>query len=452
MRLAPLLVLLAALASTALAQTAPEPGACTLGVAEAVLDAGDVRAVVFNTGSLFYGNDTGSGEGYLVHQDTGRSLVFATSLWLGGTVDGELRVAGGTYGAPSVDFTFWPGPLGDDARPVDPDDCSAFDRIYTVSRADVAAYYRTGRATADLRDWPWALGAPVLDGDGDPSNYDLAGGDQPAVRGDQTAWWVMNDVGNVHRAQGTPPLGVEVRVEASAVVLGPFRVTTVYRYTVTNRTTATIDSAYAGLHVDPDLGDAVDDYFGTDTTSGMAYSYNADNNDLTWGVAPPAVGFQVLSGPVGLPNGRDDDRDGAVDEPGERLRVTATSDLNGVAEADGVGNGAEMYNRMRGLWNDGSPVREFRRGYHETQGDTTTFVYPGDPILGLPWSHVNPGPGQQPSPPGDQHLSVHSGPFRLLPGESETVVFGVPFAQGTSNLDSVVRLRQVARTLRNAEG
>ncbi|HEX8385140.1 MAG TPA: hypothetical protein VF576_03095, partial [Rubricoccaceae bacterium] len=278
MRLVPLLAFLLA-APAARAQTAPLPGTCALGRAGAVLDAGDARAVVFNTGSLFYGNETTSGDGYLVPQDTGHSPIFAAGLWLGGTVGGELRVAGGTYGAPSVDFTFWPGPLGDDARPVDPTDCSAYDRIYTVSRADVAAYYRTGRATADLRDWPWALGAPVLDGDGDPSNYDLAGGDQPAVRGDQTAWWVMNDVGNVHRAQGTPPLGVEVRVEASAVSRGRFDQTTVYRYTVTNRTTATVDSVYASLFADPDLGDAVDDYVGTDTTSGMAYTYNADNND-----------------------------------------------------------------------------------------------------------------------------------------------------------------------------
>ncbi len=66
-------------------------------------------------------------------------------------------------------------------RPVDPADCSPFDRIYTVSRDDVAAYYRTGVATDDLRDWPAALGAPVLDGDGDPANYDLAAGDQPAI-------------------------------------------------------------------------------------------------------------------------------------------------------------------------------------------------------------------------------------------------------------------------------
>ncbi|HEX8386858.1 MAG TPA: hypothetical protein VF576_11780, partial [Rubricoccaceae bacterium] len=448
MRLVPLLVLLAALAPAALAQTAPEPGACTLGRAEAVLDAGDARAVVFNTGSLFYGNDTRSGDGYLVPEGSGDSPIFASSLWLGGKVDGELRVAGGNYGAPAVDFTFWPGPLGDDARPVDPTDCSAFDRIYTVSRADVAEYYRTGRATDDLRDWPWALGAPVLDGDGDPSNYDLAGGDQPAVRGDQVAWWVMNDVGNVHPAQNTPPLGVEVRVEASAVVLGPFVATTVYRYTVTNRTAAVIDSAYTSLFADPDLGDAVDDYVATDTTSGMAYTYNADNADLEYGV-PPAVGFQVVSGPVGLPNGRDDDRDGATDEPGERLGLTASQHVaSSIGGGSDPNTGPEMYNRMRGVWNDGSPMRAFADGYQEVQGDTTTFAFPGDPVRGLMWSEFNSGNGV--NPPGDRRVIVHAGPFRLLPGQSETVVFGVPFAQGTSNLDSVVRLRQLARVLRVA--
>jgi hypothetical protein len=429
-----------------------------LGSTQATLDIGDVEARIFNTGSLFYGK--GSGDHYLVPKAAGRSPVYAAGLWVGGRVGGQLRVAGGTYGGPptsGMDFTFWPGPLGPDARPANPTDCSAYDRIYTVSRPDVLRYNETSRATDDLRDWPYTLGAPVLDGDGDPSNYNLAGGDQPAIRGDQMTWSLTNDVGNVHPAQNTPPLGIELRTEAIAFALGRLDQTTVYRYTITNRTSATIDSVYAGLFADPDIGDGVDDYVGTDTTRGMAFMYNADNQDgtgdgTTYGVAPPAVGFQVLEGPVGLPNGRDDDRDGTADEPGERLGLTASSYFRNAAGGVAISSpndGVELYRYLRGRWADGSVRREFGNGYRQTQGAGTPFAYAGDPVTGRAWSEVNPGTGS-PNAPGGRQMMVSTGPFRLEPGQSEIVTFAIPYGRGTTNLASITALRRAALAVTSA--
>ena len=65
-------------------------------------------------------------------------------------------------------YEFVPGPFADAAAP--PADCDAYDRIWTVSQADIDAYEAGGPATDDLREWPAALGAPVADGDGDPAN------------------------------------------------------------------------------------------------------------------------------------------------------------------------------------------------------------------------------------------------------------------------------------------
>jgi len=87
MRLAPLLSLL--LATSALAQTAPTPGTCALGTAEATITPGQVQASVFNTGSLFFGNTRTNGDGYLVPRATGKSPIFAAGLWLGGKVGCE---------------------------------------------------------------------------------------------------------------------------------------------------------------------------------------------------------------------------------------------------------------------------------------------------------------------------------------------------------------------------
>ena len=183
-----------------------------LGTAAGTLDVSDVRATLFNTGSLFY-SETASAA-YVVPQETGISPIFAAGIWVGGLIDGDLRAAGSRY----TNFEFWPGPLNKDASLPNPNDCSGFDRIFVVSRADISAYEKTGTATPDLADWPVALGAPVLDGDGVVGNYDLAGGDRPLVYGSQTAFWVMNDVGNEHNESDTAPIGLEVRVTAFSIV------------------------------------------------------------------------------------------------------------------------------------------------------------------------------------------------------------------------------------------
>ena len=67
---------------------------------------------------------------------------------------------------------------------------------------------------------------------------------------------------------------------------------------------------YATLFADPDLGDAGDDYIGTDTLRNMVFVYNDSNEDASYGTAPPSLGIQFLQGPIGLANGRDDDFDG----------------------------------------------------------------------------------------------------------------------------------------------
>ena len=433
------------LAAPAFAQT---PGTCDLGVAEGDLDVNDVFARVFNTGSLFFGNSTTAGNGYLVPKETRNSPVFATGLWVGGQVNGQIRVAGARY----TRFEFWPGPLNSGATLPNPTDCSAYDRIFVVSREDVARYLGTGEATDDLRDWPVSWGAPVLDGDGIEGNYNLEGGDQPAIYGDQTAWWVMNDVGNIHEETGSNPLGIEVQASAFAAFgnILALKQATFYRYVIINRSPNTIDSAYVSLFMDPDLGDAVDDWVGSDTTLSMGYVYNGGEDDNVYGL-PPAQGYQVVQSPVGLPNGRDDDGDGEVDEPGERLGMTAaTYSCSGCTEpatAD-MRTKEEYYHHMQGRWKDGTPFTASGFGY-ATNGPITIFVFPADPVTDQCWSMANDCEGGS-VPGNDQRLIVHTGPFRLQPGEETEVVFALPFAQGTSNLDSVAKLRDAAFSTRAA--
>ena len=450
------LPLLALLARPVAAQ--PEPGDCVPGTASAMLDANDVRATVFAGQNLFFAPGApGVRSAYVVPAGDSVSAVFAAALWVAGKVDGELRVAGATYS----DFEFWPGPLGEGAT--SPDDCADYDRVWVVSREDVARYLATGEATRDLLEWPVELGAPVLDGDGIEGNYDLGAGDQPAIRGDQTAWWVMNDAGNTHETTGTPPLGVEVRAEAFAAAeetpedgsptVGQ---ATFYRYLVTNRTANVIDDAYVSLYLDADLGNPRDDYVGSDTLRQMGYVYNGDNLDESvvlrdgsmapgYGAGPPALGIAVLRGPEGLPNGRDDDYDGAVDEAGERLGLTAfTYYVNGGPPCTSCGPpyGLTYYNIMQGKWTNGLPMFECGLGIN-CLGPRTTFAFHGDPATGVGWSEVSAG-----TTPGDRRVNASVGPFRLDPGETEEVVFALVYGRGRQNLHSVNALRAAADEIR----
>ena len=440
------LLALALLAAPASAQF-PEPAdPCPLGTAEARLTGVNVEAALFTNGNLFFGNETTDGSGYLVplgaRSPTGRPLSphYATGLWLGGTVGGELRTASARY----TNFRFRPGLTGSDGTPPSPDECAAADRVWVVSREDVEQYLGGGFPTDDLLEWPVHLGAPVLDGDGIEGNYDLEAGDQPALRGDVMAFWTMTDTATPSFREAS--VGVDVAVEAFAFRNLALGTETFYRFTVTNRNAAPLEDAYLGTFHDVDLGDPGDDYIGTDTTAHLLYVYNANNSDASYGI-PPAYGFSVLESPIGLPNGRDDDRDGEVDEPGERLGLTATSHiLHGPAVRDPL-TSEETYYRLQGLWNDGTPMREEGMGYSTAStAPITPYVFPGDPIAGEPWSAVNDGEG--PRTGGDARGLMSTGPFRLEPGASATVTLAAAYAQGEDHLNSVVKLRAKARGLR----
>lgn len=440
MRASLLAALALRLAVTAAAQ-APNP--CALGRAEGTLRGLNVQAQLFNTGGLFFGGTTTNGDGYLVPlhgEDAGKSPLFAASLWVGGVVEGEVRATQARY----ANFRYRPGLTGRDGTPPTPAECTAADRVWVVSREDVAAYQRTGIPTDDLADWPVALGAPVLDGDGIAGNYALAGGDQPALRGDAMAFWAMTDLAAAPIPSLPPPLGLDVTAEAFAFQSGipALATTTAYRFTVTNRNAAAIEDAYVGLYLDPDLGHPSDDYLGTDTTLAMSYVYNSDDEDegsTGYGI-PPAFGVMVIESPAGAdgqPLGLT-----AAPSPVSRLCPNCTSgDLDDTRAT---------YNSLRGLLLSGLPMRA--RGDGAFQPDSvsvTPFLYPGDPVTGQAWSEVNNGTTMPVNAPGDRRALVSTGPVRLAPGESATVMYALVFAQGSDRFDSVRALRQRGATIQS---
>jgi len=423
---------------------------CTTGEATTDLDVGNVRARLYNAGNLFKREE---GPVYNVpkappDEPITPNAIFITSFWIGGKVNDELRVVAPRYG----NWGFWPGPLGEDGAP--PADCSAYDRIYSVYRDDILHYNETGEVTPDLAEWPWHLGAPVLNGDSSPNNYDLEAGDRPALIGDQIVWWVMNDVGNMHDWPGMPPIGLEVQVTAFAFdVPGLWGNTTFYRYRLRYRGAEPLEDAWLGFFVDADLGNASDDYMATDTTLGMVYTYNADNTDEAsdgYGENPPAVGFSFVQGLRMEDDSKDNDGDGLTDEAGERLGMTRTfpQDVKNF-----VRRGRSSYQALRGLWEyfDDAPTCFGRNGVPFPNQTACTgvahFSYPGDPVTKAYWSEFNIDNEGTAYPPADRRFLLSSGPFHMEPGDEQEFTLAIVWARGTDHLDSVSELRKAMRSI-----
>jgi len=119
-------------------------------------------------------------------------------------------------------------------------------------------------------------------------------------------WSVYNDADPARHtsvAGSTQPLGIEVQQTTFAFYHpGPIANIIFVRYKLINKGGNTLDSMFVSAWSDPDLGGALDDLVGCDTTLSLGYAYNSTNNDEVYSSRPPAVGLQFLQGPV-IPTG-----------------------------------------------------------------------------------------------------------------------------------------------------
>ena len=431
---------------------------CDRALGEAFLDVNNVRARILNTGGLFW---RGEPHVYEVPKGSGSNAIFATTIWIAGRVRGQLRASASLYG----EWEMWAGPLDDHGNP--PADCSRFDRVFKVSRKDILDYEKNGSPTPDLFDWPTGLGAPTYNTDGDLIELldqpllgrvdrviDLEAGERPAILGDQSIWWVMNDRGNQHTSTDSPPIGLEVHVMAYAFDAGgDIGNTTFYKYNLFYKGKYPLLDTYFGIFSDPDLGNFDDDYVGSDSLLGLAYVYNSDNVDEGregYGTPAPAAGYDFVQGPIVPSPGSSAVVSGRAVPGYVNLQMTTFAFWNsGGGVQGGPGTGEEYYSYMRGLWLDGKPftVGGSGRGFSEIP---THYMFSGDPVVQGFWTEVNSdGLGTSISP-GDRRFTVSTGPFTIEPGAQQEIVFSVVWAIGNDNWDSVRALRDADRVVQAA--
>ncbi len=457
------------------------------------LSINNVRALIQTGGDMWW--DLVGVPKYEIPKGSGKTSLYAGSLWLGGRdASGQLKVAALRFRQNGVDF--WTGPLSTITAEIDPSTCNEYDQHYKTKRIDVEAFIAgDAPATLAMKEWP-AHGDPSkdeadylapfedVDGDGyynseagDYPKYELTGevqncdGELVSIYGDENLWWIFNDKGNIHTETGGEAIGMEIRAQAFAFATNDeVNNMTFYNYELVNRSSFSLTETYFGFWVDPDLGNAQDDYVGCDVERGLGYCYNGDefDNDNSgrpgYGENPPAIGVDFFQGPFQDKDGKDnclcDNFDDAIADDGivydgsgvgygdtkvdnERLGMRAfLYHLNVPGSVLGDPDQAtDYYNFLRSIWLDNSSMYYGGTGHQNSGGVVqplveADFMFPGDSDpLGwgtggdpqASWTEVTAG-----NAPNDRRFIQSAGPFTLAPGALNNITVGVVWAQATS--------------------
>ena len=373
------------------------------------LDINQVKAGINSNGNLHF-TPSGFLHAYEVPKGSGKHSNSFTNLWFGGMYNNQLHLAAERISLPGSDFNSGPLTLLGSAVPTN---TVQYTRVWKLNKTDIndfIANYANGNVqngsyipAPDLLSWPGTGDisknedvnlAPYVDVNGDNIYNPMTGGDYPSIKGDQTLFFIYNDVTASPHGSGGQALGLEIHCMAyaygtcSVVAATPaLDYTTFYDYTIINRSTRTYTDFYTSLYSEADLGQFNDDYIGCDVKDNYGYIYNGDNDDETlgsytgYGLNPPAAAFALLRSPQSATDGIDNDGDGITDEQSEQMGMTNFSYfityLVGVPPEMGPPFMAmDYYNYMHSIWKDGSA---FTCNMPLAHGGaiSTPYVYPG---------------------------------------------------------------------------
>jgi hypothetical protein len=237
------------------------------------IDANNINARVLVHGDMWWDPATKK-QKCEFPKGSGKHVGFAGALWLSGyDASNKLHVAAQTYRQDGNDY--WPGPL-DDGGNLSYATSTQWAKIWKVTRAEIneyksIIYHTTANTPESILTWPakgnaYAKGkdgatlvidrdmAPFVDQNGD-GVYQPLKGDYPAIKGEQTLWWVFSDNGPTHAQSKGDPLKVEVQAMAYAYKRGTLIDNVVYYdYTLVNRSANDYHDFRLALWDDVNLG------------------------------------------------------------------------------------------------------------------------------------------------------------------------------------------------------
>ncbi len=287
----------------------------------------------------------------------------------------------------------------------------------------------------DWQEWPAAYGAPFYDMNKN-GIYKPDLGETPGLAdADQVLWLVVNDLDekHTHNFCDCPPIGLEIQqtvwgYDQPGLPLGQ---TSFQRWRIINKSGFPIDSIYAGMFVDPDIGDYSNDLVGCDTTLQAGFAYNAYQDDqlfTPFGIYPPAIGYQLVQGPIIHAPGANAFFNSKFKHDYKNLPLKAFSYSglsSSISDLDlpSYTYGINLYHMLRGFTRSGD--LEIKNPYiHKSgpdKGKYTKFPLSGNPLL-QSGDVDNTGDNWE---PGDRRFIMGSGPFSMAPGDTQEVVYAL---------------------------
>jgi len=429
-----LLVLLVGLPAMAAAPNGRSTQSSALTVDnESFMAANNIYLFVTNHGNFgrdlagVFGNDFGTYFPYTgdanINAGVTQSPYYAGGLWVGAVdqATGDTLVVVSEYASSYV-----PGPtLAGTFQPDRPEF-----KVYKLFKDSLA-----GNPNDDYTNWPVDQGAPTRpDTVWNPDSTIDAINIVPDLIGDQMCWTVFNDLDPVqHDANySTAPLGLEIKqtVFAFERTNGALANIVFFRYRIYNVGAKTLEDCFFSLWSDPDLGTAGDDLVGCDTNLNLGYTYNAVNNDpLYSGALPPvvpAIGLDFFQGPL-IPSVGDTAKMWGQLWP-DYTNMGLYS-FNKYINGTDPDNASEVYAYMKGL-------RAKFTGFppYTYEGDTTTFMFTGDPVTGT---------GDLDFAPDDRRHMQTTGPLTFAPGDSTEILAAMVVGQGGDRLSSITVMKGI---------
>ncbi|MEM9835648.1 MAG: T9SS type A sorting domain-containing protein [Bacteroidota bacterium] len=372
----------------------------------AVLHANNYRAFFSANGSPLWHIDQAL-PNHLIYDDSISgpiATIFAQGIWLGGlAADSTLRVTAATY-----DNAFYPGPLDTLGQPV-ADDCSDYDRVWSVRRHEIMAHradYADNQVIDDpipsVMGWPGRGNANFITFNGFPLSaamrttapffdlnqdgiYSPELGEYPVEPrhlsiADHLLWSVANtESGPAPELLGGLPFPAQLETTAWALSCSedtPLNDAFFARYRISNLSQEDFTGVRFGLWTDFDLGCFTDDFMGVDTLTGTAYAYNQDNEDnepCLFGVAGAGINPPVQSITF-------------LNQSLDAFTYHQSAGVDGPPPMLTPNTAPEYYYYLNARWRDGSPLQLGGDGFDEGGAPRTNYAFPGDPNDENQWS------------------------------------------------------------------
>ncbi|MDA3859700.1 MAG: hypothetical protein PF445_00595, partial [Melioribacteraceae bacterium] len=398
----------------------------------------NISTYIYNNGEA--DSKPGTNSGLMFPKGTNKYVVYKSGFVWGGKVNDVIRVGGSTYNSGLT-----PGKILPDGTAENPNNENV--RVYRVrsdyKTAELFSEINDGEGTEeeirlqyelDWNEWPVEDGAPFNDLDKDGIYNPLI--DVPGVSGaDQTLWFVANDLDSNQSEElyGSLPMGLELQVTVWGYADRNIFDNMIFKkYKLINKGKADIKDMYISIWSDADVGDASNDFVGCDTLLNLVFAYNGNTFDSIYENKPPSVGLSLLKGPKV--------------ENDKNLKMTSFHFFNKHGDENysqpdlGLYSGTlQYYNFMQGRIGNGSvfPVPDV------FGGGVTKFPFSGDPInrTGFIEGIL--------TVPQDRRMALGSGPFNMLVGDTQEILFSEIVAQGKDNLNSLQLLKYYVKQIPN---